>query len=98
MTAQGASGSQRILVLALGGGKTGFIGDGVSEVMRLPTSCIQPAPEVSQEQMRLIGRVANMDMQNRMILLIDPTQLLDQIEADVLSKFDRSPERLSKVS
>jgi purine-binding chemotaxis protein CheW len=98
MTAQGASGSQRILVLALGGGKTGFIVDGVSEVMRLPTSCIQPAPEVSQEQMRLIGRVANMDMQNRMILLIDPTQLLDQIEADVLSKFDRSPERLSKVS
>jgi purine-binding chemotaxis protein CheW len=66
--------------------------------MRLPTSCIQPAPEVSQEQMRLIGRVANMDMQNRMILLIDPTQLIDQIEADVLSKFDRSPEHLSKVS
>ena len=44
--------------------------------------------------MRLIGRVANLDAQNRMILLVDPAQLLDQIEADVLAKFERSvPER-----
>ena len=47
-------------------------------------------PEVSAEQMRLIGRVANLDAQDRMILLVDPAQLLDQIEADVLAKFDRS--------
>ena len=32
-------GSQRILVLALDGGKTGFMVDGVSEVMQLPESC-----------------------------------------------------------
>ena len=99
MTSKEPVGNQRILVLVLGGGKTGFIVDGVSEVMRLPTNCIQPAPEVSREQVRLIDRVANLDTQNRMILLIDPTQLLDQIEADVLSKFDRnSPERPSKAS
>ena len=48
--------------------------------------------------MRLIGRVANLDAQNRMILLIDPEQLLDQIESDVLSKFDRGPARSSKAS
>ena len=83
-------GSQRILVLALGGGKTGFMVDGVSEVMRVPADAIRPAPEVSAEQMRLIGRVANLDAQGRMILLVDPAQLLDQIEADVLAKFDRS--------
>jgi len=91
-------GSQRILVLALGGGKTGFMVDGVSEVMRLPASAIRPAPEVSPEQMRLIGRVANLEAQSRMILLVDPAQLLDQIEADMLAKFDRSaPERTSKA-
>jgi purine-binding chemotaxis protein CheW len=49
--------------------------------------------------MRLIGRVANLDAQNRMILLVDPAQLLDQIEADVLARFDRSvPDRASKAS
>jgi purine-binding chemotaxis protein CheW len=90
---------QRILVLALGGGKTGFMVDSVSEVMKIPAAAVRPAPEVSPEQMRLIGRVANFDAENRMILLIDPAQLLDRIEADVLAKFDRSgPGRTSKAS
>jgi purine-binding chemotaxis protein CheW len=80
---------RRILVLALGGGKTGFMVDGVSEVMRVPLNAIRPAPELSPEQMRLISRVANLDTQGRMILLVDPAQLLDQVEADVLAKFDR---------
>ena len=32
--------------------------------------------------MRLIGRVANLEAQDRMILLVDPAQLLDQVEAE----------------
>jgi purine-binding chemotaxis protein CheW len=99
LAAKEAAASQRILVLALGGGKTGFMVDGVSEVMKIAESAIRPAPELSSEQMRLIGRVANLDAQSRMILLVDPAQLLDQIEADVLARFDRSdPERGSKAS
>jgi purine-binding chemotaxis protein CheW len=90
---------RRILVLALGGGKTGFMVDSVSEVMKVPVSAIRSAPEVSPDQMRLIGRVANLDAQDRMILLVDPGQLLDQIEADVLVKFDRThPEPATKIS
>jgi purine-binding chemotaxis protein CheW len=81
--------ARRILVLAVGGGKTGFMVDGVSEVMRVPLDAIRPAPELSPEQMRLISRVANLDREDRMILLVDPTQLLDQVEAEVLAKFDR---------
>lgn len=92
-------GGRRILVLSLGAGKTGFMVDSVSEVLKIPESAIRPAPEVSTEQMRLIDRVANLDTQNRMILLVDPAQLLDRIEADVLAKFDRSvSERETKAS
>jgi len=82
--------ARRILVLALGGGKTGFMVDGVSEVMRVPLDAIRPAPELSPEQMRLISRVANLDAEGRIILLVDPAQLLDQVEADVLAKFDQA--------
>ena len=82
--------ARRILVLAVGGGKTGFMVDGVSEVMRVPLDAIRPAPELSSEQMRLISRVANLEAEGRMILLVDPAQLLDRLEADVLAKFDRS--------
>ena len=68
---------------------TGFMVDGVSEVLRLPTSSIRLAPEVSSEQMRLIGRVANLDAQNRMILLVIP-QAARSDQTDVLLKFDRN--------
>jgi purine-binding chemotaxis protein CheW len=83
-------GAQRILVLALGGGQSGFMVDGVSEVLKVPSSAIRPAPDLSPEQMRLIKRVANLDWQERMILLVDSAQLLDQVEADVLARFDRA--------
>ena len=82
--------AERVLVLGVGGGKTGFLVDSVSEVLKVPTDAIRPAPELSAEQMRLIGRVANFDAQSRMILLVDPAQLLDQVEADMLKRFDRS--------
>ena len=80
----------RILVLSLGAGKTGFVVDAVSEVARIPESAIGEAPAVSAEQMRLIGRIANLDAQERMILLVDPGSLLDRIEADVLARFGSS--------
>jgi purine-binding chemotaxis protein CheW len=82
--------ARRVLVLGTGGGKTGFMVDGVSEAMKVPVDAIRMAPELSAEQMRLIGRVINLEAQGRIILLIDPTQLLDRIEADVLAKFHRT--------
>ncbi len=82
--------TRRILVVAVRGGRTGFMVDGVSEVLKLSPDAITPAPDVASEQMRLIGRVANLDAQGRMILLIDPTRLLDNVEADVLDTFDRT--------
>jgi purine-binding chemotaxis protein CheW len=99
LTSQEPVSTQRILVLTVGGGKTGFMVDGVSEVMKVPAEAIRPAPEVSPEQMRLIGRVANLDAKGRMILLVDPVQLLNRVEADVLAKFDRAdPEQASTAS
>jgi len=45
---------------------------------------------MSTSTLRLISRVANLEAEGRMILLVDPAQLLDRLEADVLAKFDRS--------
>jgi purine-binding chemotaxis protein CheW len=90
LTAREPGGAQRVLVMAIEGGKTGFLVDAVSEVMKIPAAAITPAPQLSSEQMRLIGRVVNLEAQGRMILLIDAAQLLDRVEAEVLAKFDRS--------
>lgn len=77
---------QRIMVFNIHGARTGFIVDSVSEVMRIFRSAIEPAPNLSEEQQRLIRRVANLEKQKRMILLLDTDQLLDSGEAAELKK------------
>lgn len=72
---------QRIMVFTIHGVQTGFIVDQVSEVMRIPAAAVRPAPDLSDEQKRMIRRVANLERQKRMILLLDVTQLLDLDEA-----------------
>ena len=67
---------QRIMVYTLGGMRTGFIVDSVAEVLRISRSHIEPAPELSDEQGRLITQVAKLDNDQRLVMLIDPTQLL----------------------
>jgi purine-binding chemotaxis protein CheW len=79
--------SQRILMVAIGAVIAGFLVDSVSEIMKVQIDAIQPAPELSPDQMRLISRVVNLEARGRMVLLVDPAQLLDQVEADVLAKF-----------
>jgi purine-binding chemotaxis protein CheW len=87
---QSQSDRQRILVLSFAGGKTGFLVDDVSQLIKIVPANIHAAPELSAEQVRLIGRVANLEGEERMILIVDPAQLLDQVEADVLEEFERS--------
>jgi len=84
------SGSRRILMLAIGGIIAGFLVDSVSKIMKVPVDAICPAPELSPEQMRLISRVVNLEADGHLILLVDPAQLLDQVEADLLAKFTHS--------
>jgi purine-binding chemotaxis protein CheW len=71
---------QRIMVFTIEGVRTGFIVDSVSEVLKIPRSAIGPTPALSEEQGRLISRVANLEKQKRMILLIDVDHLLEKHE------------------
>jgi len=75
---------QRIMVYTIRGVRTGFIVDSVLEVMRIPASVIGPSPALSDEQQRLIRRVANIEKKKRMILLLDVDQLLDVKELDAI--------------
>ncbi|MDQ5897468.1 MAG: purine-binding chemotaxis protein CheW, partial [Pseudomonadota bacterium] len=83
---------QRIMVFTLGGLRTGFIVDSVAEVLRIPRQNIAPAPQLSDEQIRLIGRVARLDGDRRLVLLIDPTQLLAAREVRAIEALDPAVE------
>jgi purine-binding chemotaxis protein CheW len=77
---------QRIMVFTIAGVQTGFIVDSVSEVMRVGAHFVDAAPQLSAEQQKLIRRVANLEKQKRMILLLDVTQLLNVKEVDALKE------------
>ncbi|MEV0897311.1 chemotaxis protein CheW [Actinoplanes sp. NPDC049802] len=73
---------QRIVVLIIGGARTGFIVDSVAEVARVGRNVLEPAPELSAEQARVVSRVANLPDQQRMLLLVQVDQLLAADQAD----------------
>jgi purine-binding chemotaxis protein CheW len=75
---------QRIMVFTLHGRRTGFIVDSVAEVLRVARQQIEPAPALSVEQSQLIRRVANLDGGKRLVMLIDPDQLLGGAEAGAM--------------
>jgi purine-binding chemotaxis protein CheW len=78
---------QRIMVYLLGGRRTGFIVDSVAEVLRIPRAHIVPAPAMSHEQSLLISRVAKVAGDKRLVLLIDPTHLLQRPEVQAIEHF-----------
>lgn len=96
---------QRIMVYMLNGLRTGFIVDSVAEVLRIPRQHIDPAPRLSDEQMSLIGRVAKLDGERRLVMLIDPNQLLAAREIQAMNAMDEpaatpqdEPRRLARAA
>ena len=79
---------QRIMVYLLGGKRTGFIVDSVAEVLRIPRAHIVPAPDMSREQSQLISRVAKLDGDKRLVLLIEPAHLLQGGEIQAIERLD----------
>ncbi len=75
---------QRILVLNLSGNRTGFIMDSVVEVLRLNRTSIESSPTLSDDQMRVMGRVVNLKEDGRMIQVLDVRQLLSKNEENAL--------------
>jgi len=76
---------QRIMVFLIGDVRTGFIVDQVAEVLKIPKSAIEPAPQLSAEQSRLLSRMANLEKQKRMVQLLDPPHLMGKKELVALA-------------
>jgi len=76
---------QRIMVFLISDVRTGFIVDQVAEVLMIPRAAIEPAPQLSKDQSRLLSRMANLEKQKRMVQLIDPPHLMEQKEIVALA-------------
>jgi purine-binding chemotaxis protein CheW len=54
-------------------------------VLKISKAAIETAPSFSGEKTRLIGRIANLEKQKRLIQLIDPTRLIENQELKSLA-------------
>lgn len=78
----------RIVVTTINGRQAGFIVDAVSEILDLAEDQTEATPEMTADAGRLFNRVATLDDGERLILLVDPGELLDRAERDLLADMD----------
>jgi purine-binding chemotaxis protein CheW len=81
-------GRRRLIVVRAERHRAGLIVDSVSEVLRMPADAIEAPPDLTGEGARLVNGVINTPLDGRMILLLDPAELLTRAEHGVLDKLD----------
>lgn len=89
---QGAApkGRQRVIVTTFGELTAGFVVDAVSEILAVPRERQQATPQIAADGSRLFDRVVQVDGDGRMILLVDPREMLDRAEADLLQSMAKA--------
>jgi purine-binding chemotaxis protein CheW len=79
---------QRLIVVRAERHRAGLIVDRVSEVFRAAATDIEPPPDLTGEGARLVNGVINDRKAKRMILLLDPAELLTQVEQRALDQLE----------
>lgn len=75
----------RIVVVEIGGVMVGLVVDGVSEVMRIPASAVEPPSDViTSVDTEFIRGIARADQ--RLIILLNPERILHQAERRALEE------------
>ena len=76
----------RAIIVSIGALQAGFVVDAVTEVLALPASALSAAPDFSSDQAEIFDRVAHIEADGRMILLVDAQALLSRSERDVITE------------
>lgn len=80
---------RRLIVVRTKRHRAGLIVDSVCEVLRSDADAIEPAPDLTGDITRLVHGVINLQGQSRIVLLLDPAELLTRAERGLLDSFER---------
>jgi chemotaxis signal transduction protein len=88
LEAKSSDDRSRIIIVELGGVKTGLIVDSVREVLSLPRKDIAPPPEAihSGVDQRFISGIGKVDSGKRMVVLLDVEKILSKSEHTALAQ------------
>lgn len=82
----------RVIIISVGRLQAGFVVDAVSEIRSIASADLAVAPSLSSELSPVFQRVANIQQEDgKLILLIDPEQLLSRAEQDVMASIIARP-------
>ncbi len=94
---------RRIVVVRTKQHRAGVIVDSVTDILTSSSDAIDPAPDLTGEATRLVSGILNLEAAGRIVLLLDPAELLTRAERGLLDSFaaktetDRSVIRLLVV-
>lgn len=81
---------RRLVVVKSAAHRAGLIVDDVSDVLRVPEEAVEPAPELTEQIARLVRGVVNLPQQQRLVLMLDPAELLTRAERGLLDTLSQS--------
>jgi purine-binding chemotaxis protein CheW len=84
---------RRLIVVRTERHRAGLIVDSVSEVLGVSADAIGAAPDLTGDITRLVRGVVNLERQGRLILLLDPAELLTRAERGLLDAFASKPRK-----
>jgi purine-binding chemotaxis protein CheW len=75
---------RRVIIARLDGLVAGFVVDAIDQILSLPAADLHPTPPLAATETPVFDRIATIEVDGRLILLVDPRQLLDQAERDIV--------------
>lgn len=78
---------RRLVVVRTERHRAGLIVDRVSEILRAQPDDIQPPPDLTDDMSRLVHGVINLEKAGRMVLILEPGELLSRAERGLLDAF-----------
>lgn len=84
---------RRLVVIRTQRHRAGLIVDTVSDVLRVQADDISPPPDLTDAITRLVRGVINLDAADRMVLLLDPAEVLTQAELGLLDRFQAASQK-----
>jgi purine-binding chemotaxis protein CheW len=81
--------NRRLVVVRTEHHRAGLIVDSVSEVLRCSPDKIKPSPDLTGDALGLVHSVINLEELGRIVLLLDPAELLTRTERGLLDSFSK---------
>jgi purine-binding chemotaxis protein CheW len=79
---------RRLIVVRTARHRAGLIVDSVSDVLRTAADSVGPPPDLTEEIAKLVRGVINLEASGRIVLVLDPAELLTRAEQGLLDTFE----------